>query len=229
MIRAYDETYLVHSSRVLGWMLDSAVNLFRQDAAGFWRAFISTGYADRFGKGESRLLAGMTGYELACTVLDAAQVKYNQAQPTEITDLSQEYWAGWAIAHYQWQTALSFAEIESFAPIVEVIACYSPYHEMDISKFCEHLDDLYRTAHPGSRLKETRERRGMTQGELSIASNIPLRMIQHYEQRTKNLSKASFDTVYRLAQALRVPPHCIVEPQVRESDFPAGDLSVPCV
>ena len=93
----------------------------------------------------------------------------------------------------------------------------------------EHLDDIYRTAHPGSRLKETRERRGMTQGELSIASNIPLRMIQHYEQRTKNLSKASFDTVYRLAQALRVPPHCIVEPQVRESDFPAGDLPMSCV
>ena len=75
MIRAYDETYLVHSSRVLGWMLDSAVNLFGQTAAEFWRNFISTGYADRFGNGESRLLAGMTGYELACSVLDAAQVE----------------------------------------------------------------------------------------------------------------------------------------------------------
>ena len=124
MIHAYDETYLVHSSRVLGWMLDSAVNLFDQDAAGFWRAFISTGYADRFGKGESRLLAGMTGYELAREVLEVAQVKYNHAEPAEITDLSPEYWAGWALAHYQWRTALSFAEIDTFLP-----SAYTPVPE----------------------------------------------------------------------------------------------------
>ncbi len=55
MIRAYDENYLVHSTRALGWMLDSAVNLFGQKADAFWRIFISTGYAGRFGKGESRL------------------------------------------------------------------------------------------------------------------------------------------------------------------------------
>ena len=212
MIHAYDETYLVHSSRVLGWMLDSAVNLFDQDAAGFWRAFISTGYADRFGKGESRLLAGMTGYELAREVLEVAQVKYNHVEPSETTDLSPEYWAGWALAHYQWQTALSFAEIDAFAPILEVISCYSPYHEMDISRFCDHLDDLYRAAHPESRLKEARERRGMTQEALSSASGVSLRMIQHYEQRSKNLGKAAFDTVFRLAQALRVSAQSIVEP-----------------
>ena len=212
MIHAYDETYLVHSSRVLGWMLDSAVNLFGIKAEAFWRIFISTGYADRFGKGESRLLAGMTGYELAREVLDAAQAKYHAANPAEITDLSPEYWAGWALAHYQWQTALSFAEIDSFAPIAEVVACYSPYHEMDVSRFCEHLGDLYRAAHPESRLKETRERRGMTQEALSAASGVPLRMIQHYEQRSKKLAKAAFETVFRLAQALHVPPQSIVEP-----------------
>ena len=212
MIRAYDETYLVHSSRVLGWMLDSAVNLFGQAATEFWRNFISTGYADRFGNGESRLLAGMTGYELACSVLDAAQVEYTAVKPKEVTDLSPEYWAGWALAHYQWRTALSFAEIDSFAQISEVVACYSPYHEMDVSRFCEHLDDLYRDAHPESRLKEARERRGMTQEALSAVSGVPLRMIQHYEQRRKNLSKAAFDTVFRLAQALHVHPQRIVEP-----------------
>jgi len=212
VIRAYDETYLVHSSRVLGWMLDSAVNLFGQAATEFWRNFISTGYADRFGNGESRLLAGMTGYELACSVLDAAQAEYTAVKPKEVTDLSPEYWAGWALAHYQWRTALSFAEIDSFVPISEVVASYSPYHEMDVSRFCEHLDDLYRAAHPESRLKEARERRVMTQEALSTVSGVPLRMIQHYEQRRKNLGKAAFDTVFRLAQALHVHPQSIVEP-----------------
>jgi hypothetical protein len=212
MIRAYDENYLVHSTRTLGWMLDSAVNLFGQKAGPFWRAFISTGYAGRFGKGESRLLAGMTGYELARAVLDDDAVAYEAAPPTEITDLSPEYWAGWALAHYQWRTALSFAEIDAFAPIAEVIASYSPYHEMDILNFCGHLDRLYSAAHPESRLKTMRERRGMTQEELSSAAKVPLRMVQHYEQRVKNLGKAAFDTVFRLSQALHVPALELLEP-----------------
>ena len=212
MIHAYDESYLVHSTRVLGWMLDSAVNLFGKKAEAFWRLFISTGYAERFGKGESRLLAGMTGYDLARAVLDDAKVKYRPVPPSEVTDLSCEYWAGWALAHYQWRTALSFAEIDAFAPIQEVIACYSPYHEMDVQRFCEHLDGLYRAAHPESRLKAAREMRGMTQEELAAAANVPIRMLQHYEQRVKSLTKAAFDTVFRLANALHVPPQSIVEP-----------------
>ena len=214
MIRAYDESYLVHSTRVLGWMLDSAVNLFGQEAGSFWHIFISTGYAGRFGKGESRLLAGMTGYELARAVLDAAAVEYKAAPPAEVTDLSPEYWAGWALAHYQWRTALSFVEIDSFAPIGEIISSYSPYHEMDILRFCEHLDARYSAAHPESRLKTMRERRGMTQEELSAAANVPLRMVQHYEQRVKNLGKAAFDTVFRLAQALHVPAPDLLEPSL---------------
>ena len=212
MIHAYDETYLVHSTRALGWMLDTAVNLFGMKAETFWGLFISTGYAERFGKGESRLLAGMTGYELASVVLDDAKVGYKPVSPCEVTDLSREYWAGWALARYQWRTALSFAEIDAFAPIGEVIACYSPYHEMDVMRFCEHLDGLYRASHPESRLKAARERRGMTQEELSAAANVPLRMLQHYEQMVKSLGKAAFDTVFRLAQALHVPPQSLVEP-----------------
>jgi transcriptional regulator with XRE-family HTH domain len=213
VIHAYDETYLVHSTRVLGWMLDSAVNLFEQKAASFWRLFISTGYAERFGLGESGLLAGRTGYELARDVLDAAQVKYRPTPPAEVTDLSPEYWAGWALAHYQWRTALSFAEIDGFAPIDDVIACYSPYHEMDVDRFCEHLDGLYAVAHPESRLKAMREKRGMTQEELSAAANVPVRMIQHYEQRVKDIGKAAFETVFRLAQALRTPAERLIEPR----------------
>lgn len=192
--------------------LDSAVNLFGKKAEAFWRLFIATGYAERFGNGEPRLLAGMTGYKLARYVLDDAKAKYRPVPPSEVTDLSREYWAGWALAHYQWRTALPFVEIDAFAPIKEVIVCYHPYHEMDVQRFCEHLDELYRTAHPESRLKAAREMRGMTQEELATAANVPVRMLQHYEQRVKSLGKAAFDTVFRLAQVLHVPPQSIVEP-----------------
>ena len=36
------------------------------------------------------------------------------------------------------------------------------------------------------------------------AANVPIRMLQHYEQRVKVLGKAAFDTVFRLARALHV-------------------------
>jgi hypothetical protein len=38
-------------------------------------------------------------------------------------------------------------------------------------------------------------------------------MLQHYEQRVKSLGKAAFDTVFRLAQVLRVPPKRLIEPE----------------
>ena len=85
---------------------------------------------------------------------------------------------------------------------------------MDILRFCEHLDGLYSAAHPESRLKAMRERRGMTQEELASAANVPLRMIQHYEQRVKNLGKAAFDTVFRIAQSLHVQAQDILEPTI---------------
>ena len=211
MIRAYDENYLVHSTRALGWMLDSAVNLFGFKAAPFWRLFISTGYADRFGKGESAILAGMTGYELARAVLDAAKAEYVAVPPSEVTDLSPEYWAGWALAHYQWRSALSFSEIDSFAPITEVIACYSPYHEMDISQFCDEMDRLYRVRFPERNLKRIRRIAHLSQSELATRSGVSVRTIQELEQGRKDINRAGIDTLMPLAAALSVNVESLVE------------------
>lgn len=210
MIHAYDKSYLVHSEKVLGWMLDSAVNLFALDVAEFWRIFIAGGYAERFGAGESRLLCGMTGYELAVEVLDAASVRYRRIPPKEVGGLSPEYWTGWALAQYQWYTALSFKEIDEVVPIDSVIAMYSPFHEMDIGRFFEEMDGLVRAARPDTNLKRMRMDAGFSQNDLSRLSGVPVRMIQHYEQRVKDLNRAAYETVAQLAQALRCRPEALV-------------------
>ena len=212
MIPAYDSSYLVHAKRILGWMLDAAVNLFGQSAERFWQKFLESGYADRFGSGEPRLLCGMTGYELAKEILTASNQAFADIPPTAVTDLSPEYWAGWALAQYQWRTSLTFIEIDAFAPISSVIASYHPYHEMDITHFFDFMDARYRAANPVSRLKRRRILCGLSQSDLSRISGIPVRMIQHYEQRAKNLGSAAFETVYKLSQALHCPPLLITEP-----------------
>lgn len=53
-----------------------------------------------------------------------------------------------------------------------------------------------------SNLKSVREMKEMTQKELAEKSGINIRMIEHYEQGSKNIRKASAETVYHLAKAL---------------------------
>lgn len=51
-------------------------------------------------------------------------------------------------------------------------------------------------------LKDIRSFRGISQSSLSMVSGVNLRTLQDYEQMQRPLSKASAETVYRLAQAL---------------------------
>jgi hypothetical protein len=41
---------------------------------------------------------------------------------------------------------MTFAEILQYIPIKEVMALYSPYHEMDIRQFVDKMNTLYQTA-----------------------------------------------------------------------------------
>ncbi|MCC8151927.1 MAG: helix-turn-helix domain-containing protein, partial [Lachnospiraceae bacterium] len=115
---------------------------------------------------------------------------------------SEEYWTGWALAYYQWRTALSFKEISRCVPIVEVQALYSPYHEMDIRQFSDRMDELYRKAQPETNLKRLRLKAGLTQKELAEQSGVPVRTIQQYEQRQKKINKAQAEYLFQLAAAL---------------------------
>ena len=55
---------------------------------------------------------------------------------------------------------------------------------------------------PETNLKRIRVVYGCTQSELAEKADVSLRSIQMYEQRNKDINKASVDTVYRLAKAL---------------------------
>ena len=143
MIHAYDEVYLEKASTALGRMLDFAVYDLQYAPDTFFSLFLSTGVAERFGDGEFRLLVGMSGVELAYEVLRLAGIAPRHIEPKFTANRSEEYWAGWALAHYQWESALSFSEIAEYIPITEIISLYSPYHEMDIRQFIDRMNTLY--------------------------------------------------------------------------------------
>ena len=202
MIHAYDKLYLEKARTALGRMLDFAVYDLGYEITQFFGMFIASGVAARFGTGDFTLLAGKSGVEIAYEVLETSGIERERIQPRYTVNRSEEYWTGWALAYYQWETALSFGEIVRFIPIKEILALYSPYHEMDIRQFVDKMNGLYKAARPETNLKLLRQRVGKSQRELAEESGVPVRTIQQYEQRQKNINKAQAETLFMLAQAL---------------------------
>ena len=207
MIRAYHKVYLEKARTNLGRMLDFATYDLGYDPCKFFDLFMNCGLAERFGKGEFTLTVGMSGVELAYRVLELTEYQLEYPKPRYTADRSPEYWAGWALAYYQWETAMPFVEILEYIPLDDIIRMYSPYHEMDIRQFCDRMNELYRAANPDTKLKQLRQRAGLSQSELADASGVPVRTIQQYEQRQKSINKAQAEYLMMLARAL----HCTAE------------------
>ena len=202
MIHAYDKLYLGRARMVMGFMLDYATLEMGYELGTFFDLFLSSGLAKRFERGDCSVIAGRSGTELVYDVLDTHGIAYERRKPQCRTERSEEYWTGWALAYYQWETALSFSEIVSTVPLERIRNMYMPFHEMDIRQFVDQMNDWYRRAHPETNLKRRRCRLGLSQRQLSEDSGVPLRTIQQYEQRQKDINMARAECVVMLAQSL---------------------------
>ena len=204
MMTAYNELYLDDAMRNLADMVEYAVcDLgFKPDVFFGW--FVSSGIASKFEKGNPKYITGMSGVELAEVVLNKTNVEFQSREPLFSMDKGREYWAGWILAYYQWITGMRFEDIiKNGLPLSKVMSMYI-LHEADESKFVENANEII-ARHKESkitRLQEIRKSRGFTQQQLSDASGVKVRMIQLYEQRQNNLSKARVEVVLSLAKAL---------------------------
>ena len=214
MICAYDKVYLDKARTSLGRMLDFAVYDLQYASTEFFELFIRSGIATRFESGDFTLLVGMSGVELAYKVLEQSGIVYRRVKPNYTMNRSEEFWTGWALAYYQWATSMSFAEIVRYVPIPEIIALYSAYHEMDIRQFVDKMNELYRAAKPETNLKLIRKKAGLSQRALAELTGIPLRTIQQYEQRQKNINKAQTEYLIKLSRALC----CTVEDFIEKTE-----------
>lgn len=211
MMNAYDKVYLEKARAVLGRMLDFAVHDLGYSLEKFYGLFLASGIADRFGAGDYTVLVGKSGVELAYDVLEQSGIQSIRVKPNYPVDRSVEYWTGWALAYYQWETGLTFAEIDDYVPIRRVADLYHPFHEMDIRQFSDKMNELYRAAKPDTNLKLYRKKVGLTQKELADVSGVPLRTIQQYEQRQKNINKAQAEYLVMLARVLCCDVEAILE------------------
>lgn len=208
---AYDKTYLEKARTALGRMLDFAVYDLKYNIEDFFDLFLLSGIAKRFENGDFHVLVGKSGVELAYEVLETTRGPMERISPKYTLERSEEYWTGHVLAYYQWLTALSFSQINQCIPIKTVQNLYSPYHEMDIRQFCDKMNQLYQTAKPETNLKLLRLRAGLTQSQLAELSEVPLRTLQQYEQRQKNINKAQVSYIIRLSQTLYCEPKELLE------------------
>lgn len=202
MTHAYSESYLNNAKDRLSSFFDYAINDCKLKPDWITALFITTGYAEQFGRGNPAYVVGMSGIELAQAVILKAYGKKAFPEPTHAEDCSPEYWAGWAVAEYQWFTGRRFQDIFERIPLSKIIGMYGVYHEMDITSFITIMEELYETAKGDSKLKRIRENRGLSQMELAKRSDVNLRNIQMYEQRGNDIDKAQARILYKLSRVL---------------------------
>ena len=202
-IRAYDEAYISGAQSILGHAVDFAVTTLKLDADVFGNAFAVSSVSKQFAMGNPLYVAGTSGCELAREVLSETHTSYTDAEDSMYLDKSPEYWAGWALAFYQWYSRRSFMDILEAVPLSRIIQMYAVYHEMDITQFSEQMDTLLQKAYPSTRLKTRRTNSGLSQSELAAASGVALRQIQLFEQRKRDINKAASITLLQLSKCLR--------------------------
>lgn len=202
MIHAYNESYLNDAKQNLADFFDYAINACKFDANLFSKLFVQSGYAEKFERGNPAIVAGMSGIELAQKVIKYAYPEWQFPERIFYEERSNVYWAGWALAEYQWVTSKRFRDIFSRISLSEIMSMYGVYHEMDIGHFIEDMNKRYNSIEQETRLKTIREHRGISQTELAKLSGVNLRSIQMYEQKVNDIDKAQAGTVYKLSRVL---------------------------
>ncbi len=141
MIPAYDKLYLREAQMKLAKILDLLVNGLDYPLPKAWRWFLESTLARRMESGDCAIVAGRSGTEITMAILEEHGVYVEKIDQGISWERSEEYWTGWALAYYQWASGLSFAEIEESISIEKIRNMYMPYHEMDITYFCDKMDE----------------------------------------------------------------------------------------
>ena len=199
---AYNETYLADARRNLGGMFDYAINVYGMNTDDFWDMFAASDIARSLSCGDPKYVAGMSGCELFARLIYDTYQKWIDLGNVRLHDRSREYWAGFALAYYQWHSGNTYAMIRNRGiRLSDIVALYI-LHEAPDEKFIEIMTERMSENHNEGTLKRLRTYAGLTQKGLSEASGVSLRMIQLYEQGQNDLSKAQAKVVVSLAKAL---------------------------
>lgn len=232
MICAYSELIAERAYDSLGRMLDFSVRSLHMDAGSVMKLFVASQTADSFGRGDIRLICGMSGIELAYGILDRSGISYERTVQRNTASLSSEYWVGYAIARMQRESALGFDVITGLFSPSDMISEYSklrlekldslPLSVGEAEKksamadlghgFSEEMCRRLGSMVSENSLRIMRKKNGLSQSALAKASGIPVRTIQQYEQGQKDIRKARAEYIVALSRVLSCDPASLLDP-----------------
>lgn len=201
-MHAYPEDYLLTAQRILGDMLDYAVNEYELEPNEFFEMFLVSDVSKQFQEGNPTYIAGKNGCEIAKEVIRSSGLTMEELPDEMYLDKSPEYWVGWALAYYQWYSARSFMKIYKVITIEDLLKMYPVYHEMDIMKFVEMINEKWDLYYTETNLKRLRKIAGLSQRELADLSGVAIRQIQLFEQKNRNINHTRAIDVLKIAKVL---------------------------
>lgn len=201
-MRAYSEDYLMSAQKIMGDMMDYAVNTYGFTLNEFFEMFLASDVSNQFQTGNPTYVAGKTGCELVKEVIRDSGLKKEEYPDEMYLDKSPEYWTGWALAFYQWYTCRPFTKIYRMISVEEICNMYEVYHEMDIMHFVDTLNERWKQYYPETNLKRLRMIAGMSQRELAELSGVSLRQIQLFEQRQREINHTRAIDVVKIGKVL---------------------------
>ena len=168
----------------------------------FFEMFLVSDVSRQFETGNPTYVAGKTGCELVKEIIRDSGILMEDYPDEMYLDKSPEYWAGWALAYYQWYYGRTFSKIHRAVSMKEIRRMYEVYHEMDLVHFVERLDELWNICYPETNLKRIRNLSGLSQRELADLSGVSVRQIQLFEQRQRDINQTRAIDILKLSRVL---------------------------
>lgn len=218
MSYAYNKMYLDDAMRNLGEAFDYAANDSGMDLDFFLDMFIAGGLAKQFGAGVPKYVAGMSGVELVYEVVDRSGMQCSFPEIRVEYERSPEYWCGWILSYYQWKTGRSFKNIRQYISMEEIRKLYATLHEASEEKFVDTVNKIISRKEEVTRLQRLRRMIGYSQRVLAEKSGVSLRMIQQYEQRAKDINRATGKNLLALSKTLGCTVEELMEYNIEETD-----------
>ena len=144
MTHAYQEIYLSKAQALLGDAFDYAINTCSIPGNNFVKMFVASSICKRIENGEPAYLAGKSGIEIVVEIIMETTGKHLHIEPQEHFGRSKEYWIGWAVAYYQWNSGRKYSDIFKVLTFDDLQKMYYTLHEADISKFVDIVNQRSR-------------------------------------------------------------------------------------
>lgn len=210
-MNAYDYDLMPRAQKVMGSLFDTSINFYGIKLDDFYHMFLNSPISKKIERGDPAIIEGHSGRELSYSLLENNGFQNLEKPEYYSIGRNKSYWLGWTMAYYQWYKGISFSRITDGVDIDVYWNMYDKYHEMDVLQFVDRADVLRRNAQTESKLKRLRGYAKLSQSQLAEKSGVPIRTIQQYEQKAKDINRANVDYVVRLSKVLNCDVDMLLE------------------